>query len=212
MAAAASTDSLMLLTKEHEPQAQMVAVDAAIATGIPHLVPSSFAWGLADSRAAGQPGPVQEGARRGLRGAPGRARPPDLVHVHQHGHLPRLGPRRRRARNFGAASGAVTPLYDGGVVPFLVTTHNDIGRAVAAALGLPAAIRHNRVLHIHSAVVTQAQLLALARSLAPAGVEFATVPVDTAQLERDAWPPTRPASEAGPPCASSLRATASAGV
>lgn len=75
-------------------------------------------------------------------------------------------------------------LFDGGEAKFSATLLSDIGKAVVAVLRDPASYR-NRNVHIHSAVLSQNQLLRYARELAP-GRDFLTVDADTAAMERAA--------------------------
>lgn len=63
------------------------------------------------------------------------------------------------------------------------TTLSDIGKAVAGVLRHPEETR-DRIVYVHSAAVTQNQLLAAARKAKP-GLETETLVVDTAEKERE---------------------------
>lgn len=80
-------------------------------------------------------------------------------------------------------NGQPTMVFDGGEILFDVTMVDTIGEAVAKAL-----VKHmqqpeqvsNRFLHVHTAAVTQQQLLGYARAAAP-DKTFSTVDIDTAE-------------------------------
>ena len=77
-----------------------------------------------------------------------------------------------------------TMVLDGGDIPFFATNVDDIGRAVAMSLVKVDQVR-NKDVHIHTAVITQNQLLKYAREAVP-GREFKVKHVDTAELEAQA--------------------------
>jgi hypothetical protein len=76
-------------------------------------------------------------------------------------------------------------LFDSGDIPFSGTNLDDIGKAVASSL-LEVDQFSNKFAYIHSAVVTQNQLLGYARELSP-DRNFKVIPVDTAEVEKQAW-------------------------
>lgn len=78
--------------------------------------------------------------------------------------------------------GQPTRIFDGGETRFSATVTETIGRAVAAALErFPDERVVNRFLCVHSAVVSQKQVLGYAKEVAP-GREFPTVDLDTKVL------------------------------
>ena len=80
-------------------------------------------------------------------------------------------------------------LYDGGNTPFSTTLTEGTGIATAAALRKPPKETENRMLKVHSAVITQNQLLKLGKELTR-GKEWTGVPKDTKEIEKksfEAW-------------------------
>ncbi|KAL7272792.1 hypothetical protein RUND412_004379 [Rhizina undulata] len=75
-------------------------------------------------------------------------------------------------------------IYDGGKRHFSVTKLADVGRAVAGILAHPAETR-NRLVYVHSASVTQKQLLAIYEK--HTGEKWTVVEVDTVELEKQAY-------------------------
>ncbi|KAL8719401.1 MAG: hypothetical protein Q9225_003586 [Loekoesia sp. 1 TL-2023] len=76
-------------------------------------------------------------------------------------------------------------LYDGGDRPFSTTTGSSIGKAVVGALSHPADTK-NRPVYVQDAVVTQNQLITLAKNLGQGGV-WDTKVVATESLEQSAY-------------------------
>ncbi|KAK5122244.1 hypothetical protein LTR85_004154 [Meristemomyces frigidus] len=177
---AGAFDALVILINRDQVTAQTNLLDAAAAVGGLHVIPSSF--GTSYEHPKGR----QLGALI------------NKLPVEQ--HFLRLAEEGRityTAINTGLffdwalekaglpinLLGGPTMLFDEGKVRLSVSTLDRIGEAVAIALlrkeelGLV-----NRFLYVQSAVVSQAQLLAYARQLAPER-EFKTVGVDTASIE-----------------------------
>ncbi|KAL7268362.1 hypothetical protein RUND412_009019 [Rhizina undulata] len=75
-------------------------------------------------------------------------------------------------------------LYDGGDRLFSVSKLADVGRAVAGILAHPVETR-NRLVYVHSAVVTQKQLLAIYEK--HTGDKWTAVDIDTVELEKQAY-------------------------
>ena len=69
-------------------------------------------------------------------------------------------------------------VYDNGKHPFSTTSLASIGRAVAGGLRNAEATK-NRVVYIHDLVVTQAQLVALAKKYSPPGEKWTETAVDS---------------------------------
>ena len=76
-------------------------------------------------------------------------------------------------------------IFDGGDVEFSTTNLDDIGKAVASSL-LKAGDVKNRSVYVHTAVVSQNQLLAFAKQSAPDG-DYPVLHLDSAELEKQAW-------------------------
>lgn len=68
---------------------------------------------------------------------------------------------------FVSLKGGPTEVLDGGDVPFTVTTLPAVGRAVVGVLRHPAETQ-NRAVYVHSATLTQKQILAVAEKANPA--------------------------------------------
>ncbi|KAL7272794.1 hypothetical protein RUND412_004381 [Rhizina undulata] len=75
-------------------------------------------------------------------------------------------------------------IFDGGDRQFSTSKLADVGRAVVGILAHPAETR-NRLVYVHSAVVTQNQLLAIYEK--QTGEKWTVVNVDTVELERQAY-------------------------
>ncbi|KAJ3534811.1 hypothetical protein NM208_g7001 [Fusarium decemcellulare] len=85
----------------------------------------------------------------------------------------------------GLSGKGKTRLCDGGDVPISATTHDDVGKAIAAVLMKPDETV-NKLYYIHSVVMTQNQVLGYAREAAPE-FEFLIEPTDTKVLVDAAW-------------------------
>lgn len=83
------------------------------------------------------------------------------------------------------AKGKKAELYDGGDRRFSATTGASIGKAVVQSL-VHADKTKNRAVYVHDAVVTQNQLIALAKKLGQTG-SWETKVVETEKLEQSAY-------------------------
>ena len=176
-------DALVMLLNRDQVQAQLDLIDAAIAAGIPHIIPSSFGIGTRDLNV--RITPIGEG----------KARMEDhVVKKAEEGTVTftsiQTGVFFDWALNLGVflntkGGDRPTAVFDGGDIPFSVTVMDDIGKAVAAVL-LQSHLFRNKFVFVHSAVVTQNQLLAYAEEAAP-DREFKVLQLDTAELEKQAW-------------------------
>ena len=176
-------DALIILINRDQAQAQINLIDAAIAVGIPHIIPSSFGFttrhpDIRESIVLAQKAQMEE----------------YLVRKAEEGRLTYTQVQNGAFFDWGLDRGvylntkgpdAATMVFDGGDIPFSATNVDDVGHAVAASL-LKIDQLKNKDVHIHTVVVTQNQLLSYAREAAP-GREFKVLHLDTAELERQAW-------------------------
>lgn len=173
---------LISLLNRDQVHAQIAVLDAAALAGIPHIIPSEFGLDLST--------PAK------------RAMPCFATKIAMEDHLLRLAGEGKftfTAIHTGfffdwglgrglpvnlLGNGQPTRLFDGGDQELSTSALETIGEAVAAALvkhaERPEEVR-NRFLYVHSAVVTQNQLLGYAREIAPEKT-FETVDVDTEKL------------------------------
>ena len=173
----------MILINRNELQAQINIMEAAVAADIPHIIPSSFGIGSRDPTL--RITPVWET----------KVQMEDyVVRKAEEGSFTFTGVQTGVFFDWALDNGVFlntknpdtrTMVFDGGDVPFSVTVVDDIGRAVAAVL-LRAERFKNEFVFVHSAIVTQNQLLAYARETAPE-TDFKVLNLDTAELERQAW-------------------------
>ncbi|KAK0259133.1 hypothetical protein LTS09_005957 [Friedmanniomyces endolithicus] len=174
-------DSLVILINRRELDPQIKLIDAAIAAGVPHIVPSSFGISTESPEV--------------------RALPPIKAKIEMERYLVEKADEGRvsyTAINTGLffdwglegpgipvnLKGGPTLRADGGAVALSVSTLDLIGQAVAQAVRKREEAR-NRFLYVHSAAVTQNQLLQYAREIAPER-EFPVEEVDTEKAVADA--------------------------
>lgn len=185
-----SETALLVLINRDQADPQIALIDAAATVGIAHILPSSFGNGDPDNAYL-------------------RDFPPLAAKYKMEDHVVRLGSESKVSYtciNTGAfldwaldrglyanlinapgmmgAQKGTTMVFDDGDVKFSATMLEDIGKAILGVVKSPVSFR-NRNIRIHSAVITQNQLLAYAKELAPER-EFPTMGVDTAVLERAA--------------------------
>jgi len=171
----AGYDALVSLINRDQADIQILLIDAAIAAGVPHVIPSSF--GI-DQR-------IPEV----------RANPALAAKVRMEDHVAKLADEGAITYtaiqtgmffDWGLKAGVLvnakgpTMIFDGGDTPFSVSSLDHIGTAVANALGKPEETR-NKILFMHSAVVTQNQLVGYAREVKPDGA-WEVIDVDTKVL------------------------------
>jgi nucleoside-diphosphate-sugar epimerase len=176
--------SLVILINRNQATPQIVAIDAAIAAGIPHIVPSSFGVGTSTPEVRAIPSLAGKIAMEDHLLAAVAAGRVAYTSINTGVFLEWCLDRNIL---FDLAGAGPTRVYDGGDVPVSTTRMGDIGTAVAAAVARRGdeGVR-NRVLSIHSAVMTHNQMLGFARQAAPER-EFPAVNIDTAELKREAW-------------------------
>ncbi|KAK5684791.1 hypothetical protein LTS10_002865 [Elasticomyces elasticus] len=174
-------DSLIILINRDQLEPQVRLIDAAIAAGVPHIVPSSFGIGSSSPEIKDLP---QIQAKMKME---------RYLAIRASGGLVSF-----TGINTGLffdwalevpgipinLKGGPTFLADGGGVALSVSTLDLIGQAVAQAIHKRGEAR-NRFLFVHSAVVTQKQLLQYAREIAP-DRDFPIVEVDTEKAAADA--------------------------
>lgn len=172
-------DSVIILINRDQVDAQIAAIDAAIAAGVPHIIPSSF--GLDNT--------IPE-VRDSIPIAGKRRMEEYLAHQAEQGKVSFTALNTSMFLDWAVAAGVLanprglTMVFDGGDKPLSATTLDDIGKAVAKIIQIRDQVR-NRFLFVHSAVVTQNQLLGYLKELKPDG-QFATVQLKTEELEERA--------------------------
>ncbi|TKA72326.1 hypothetical protein B0A55_06751 [Friedmanniomyces simplex] len=174
-------DSLVILINRDELESQIRLIDAAIAAGVPHIVPSSFGIDSSSPEVSALP---QIRAKMEMERY--------LVGKAEAGLVSYTGVNTGLFFDWGLEvpgipvnlKGGPTFRADGGDVALSVSTLDLIGRAVAQAV-LQREEARNRFLYVHSAAVTQNQLLRYAREVAPERV-FAVVEVDTEKAVAEA--------------------------
>ena len=168
-------DAVISLISRLDPDTQNAVADAAVEAGVYRIIPSCFGTNhrLADTR----------------------NNPALLPKVAMEEHVEQLAAAGRitftgintgafldwalRKGIFVNAHG-VTPVFNGGDIPFSVSLMDHIGKAVVAALQRPEQTE-NKYFSIHSAVATQNKLLGLAREVRPEH-EFKVIELNTEQL------------------------------
>lgn len=173
--------SLVILTKRDQLKAQMMLVDAAVEVGIPHVIPSAFGIGPTNPEVRKWPvlslkAQIEDHLQKVAEG--GR-----LVYTAINTGM-FLDYAVERGVLFSLDTKKPTALLDGGDKPLSTTTMDDIGIAVATAV-LKREHLKNRTLFIHTAVVTQNQLLQYARVLHP-DREFKSLHLDTKEMVQKA--------------------------
>ncbi|KAF4554061.1 Hypothetical protein D9617_5g069370 [Elsinoe fawcettii] len=152
-------DALVLMAGNHNLHLQTAYVDTAIAAGIKYIIPSEFGCDLANPKAATLP--VFQAKINLEKHIKAKADEGKVQYT-----LIRTGP----FLDWGIAFGFLvnlkdtTTLYNGGDVPFTATLLSDIGLVVAGVLKAPEQYK-NRPVYVHSAQITQKQLVAAAEKV-----------------------------------------------
>lgn len=177
-------DALIILIDRNQSEAQINLIDAAISAGIPHIIPSAF--GFTTTHPDVRKFPVLW---------PKAKMEDHLIQKADEGKVTYTQVQTSSFFDWALDRGvylntskdpsAATMVFDGGDVPVSMTVMDDIGKAVAASLVRVGELK-NRDVHVHTAVVTQNQLLRYAREAAPER-EFKVVHLDSEDLERQAW-------------------------
>lgn len=175
-------DAVVCLINRDQLQPMLNLTKATITAGVPHLVPSSFGVDMAIPYNRDMP-PCREKLQMET----------DVMRKAKEGKLTFTAINTGLFLDWAIRLGSVvnltndgkpTRIYDDGDVKVSGTNLDDIGRAVAAAL-VHRDECVNKHLFVHSAVISQNQLLHLAKQLRP-DWEFPTVRVDTAKWEKEA--------------------------
>lgn len=184
-----SKTALAILINRDQPDPQIALLNAAAEVGLAHVLPSSFGAGQSENEYLRSFPPLQGKYQMedhvAALGAQGKLSYTCI----QTGAFLDWALDRGLYANLISAEGpfggkGATIVFDGGVVKYSATMLEDIGKAAVAVLRDLATFR-NRTIYMHSAVITQNQLLGYAKELAP-DREFPTLNVDTAELEQAA--------------------------
>ena len=186
-----SQTALIIFLSRHHPDPQITLLDgAAAAVGIANVIPSSFGAGKPEIEYLRTFPPLVEKykmeAHVAALGGQGKL---SYTCIQTAAFLDWALDRGFYANLIGAeahcAGKGATMVFDCGDAKFSATMLGDICKAVVAVLRNPDEFRNQQV-YIHSAVLSQNQLLWYARELVPER-EFPVVDLDTAQLEQTAW-------------------------
>ena len=176
-------DALIILINRDQAQAQINLIDAAIAVGIPHIIPSAFGFTTRHPAIRESPVLAQKALMEDY-----------LVQKAEEGRLTYTQVQTGAFFDWALDRGvylntkdpnARTMIFDGGDVRFSATNVDDIGKAVTASLLNIDQVK-NKDVHIQTVVITQNQLLAYARGAAP-DRDFKVLDLDTAELERQGF-------------------------
>jgi len=177
-------DTLVILINREQLDPQLKLIDAALAAGVPHLIPSCFGLDMSDPRVRELPVTQSKVAMEDY-----------FLRKAREGHFTWTGVNtslffdwalEKRAFPINIhADGKPSVVFDGGDTMFSSTTLDRIGEAVTQCLIQKDKVT-NRFVYVHSGVMTQNQLLRYARDLAP-NREFAVVPMQTEKLMEQAW-------------------------
>ncbi|CAK4010528.1 Hypothetical predicted protein [Lecanosticta acicola] len=174
---ARNIDAVVCLINRSELQAQTNLVDACIAAGISHIIPSSFGNDLRDPALRGLPSLKQKGEIEDYLNE--RAREGAITFTIINAGL--FIDRALDANFFlNLKDGSAIRIFDGGDTKVSVTVLEDVGRAVASALQRRDQLV-NSYCSIHSAVVTQNQLLGYAKELCPRR-KYTTIDLNTLEM------------------------------
>ena len=176
-------DALIILINRDEAQAQINLIDAAIASRIPHIIPSAFGFTTTHPEVRKYPVLWPKAKMEDY-----------LIQKAEEGQVTYTQVQPAAFFDWALDRGvylntkdndAPTAVFDGGDIPVSVTIVDDIGIAVAVSLQKVDQVK-NRDVHIHTAVVTQNQLLEYAKQAAPQR-DFKVVHLDSAELVKQAW-------------------------
>lgn len=175
-------DAVVVLINRNKVRAQINVMEASVSAGITHIIPSCFGIGTRNPLICSTPiwetkkkmeDWVIENAEKGRFTFTGVQNGVFFDWALEHGVF------------LNTKGDKPFPVFDGGDVPFSVTTVDDIGKATAAALTHADQLR-NKFVFLHNAAVTQNQLLAYAKEAAPEK-QFKVLTIDTEQLEKESW-------------------------
>ena len=161
-AALKGQDAVIVATASEAVQEQYPLIDAAVAAGVKRIIPSEFGSDLENEKARKLP--LLSGKAQVQGYIIEKAKTSGLTYtvVYNNAFL-----------DWGLENGFLLQtadynpvLLDGGNLPFSTTTLSTVADAVTAVLNKPNETR-NRGVYIQDLVITQNQLLALAKQLAP---------------------------------------------
>ncbi|KAI1057391.1 hypothetical protein LB507_011546 [Fusarium sp. FIESC RH6] len=155
-------DAIISLVPTFAADAQKAFIDAAIETGVSRFIPSEFSANLANPKARTLPVFVPKVELQEYLVEKTKASNLTYTFIYGGAWLD-----AGSHRSFLISStGDTTKIYDGGDIPFSVSTLDTVADAIVSTLE-HAEDTKNRSVHVHSIVTTQNRLLALARDVAP---------------------------------------------
>jgi len=176
-------DALVILINRDQTDAQIRLMKAASEAGIAHIIPSAFGIGTRDPFIRSLPVLQSKVMMEDF-----------VVQEAEAGKFTFTGIQTGAFLDYALAEGILfntegtekaTPIYDLGDTSFSATIISDIGKATAAALTKFDEFR-NRWIFVHSAVITQNQILTYARASCPTR-NFHTFKLSTAEMAQEAW-------------------------
>jgi uncharacterized protein YbjT (DUF2867 family) len=176
-------DAIVDLINRNQWEVSIRLIDAAIAAKLPHFIPSSFGIDRSKPRA------------RTLPSISGKIKMEDHLSARsKEGAITFTAIETSLFLDWGLAKsvlfpleGGKTRLYDGGDVKLSASLLDDIGKAVAMALVKRDSEEvRNRTLYIHSAVVTQNQLIGYAKEANPEKT-WEILDLSTEEILRRSW-------------------------
>lgn len=174
-----SQDAVVATVGTDGQAGQSVLIDAAIAAGVKRFIPSEFGSDIGTAKGAALPVYGYKVATRRYLEAKVAAGA-DITYTYVlNGPFLDWGFQYNFLLDTKSTE---TKIYDGGKTAFSTTTLASVGQAVVGVLSHPEETR-NRGVFVQDAVVTQKQLLELAKKALP-GKEWRTVDVDTKDVER----------------------------
>ncbi|KAH7193892.1 uncharacterized protein B0J16DRAFT_395899 [Fusarium flagelliforme] len=155
-------DAVVSLVPTFAADAQKGFIDAAIEMGVSRFIPSEFSANLANFKARTLPVFVPKVKLQQYLVEKAKASDLTYTFIYGGGWLD-----AGSHRSFLISStGNTTNIYDGGDVPFSVSTLDTVADVIVSTLNHMEETK-NRSVHVHSIVTTQNRLLALAKEVAP---------------------------------------------
>ena len=155
-------DAIVSLVPTFAADAQKAFIDAAVETGVSRFIPSEFSANLANPKARTLP--VFASKVKLQEYLVEKAKFSDLTYTFIYGGA-WLDAGSHRSFLI-SSTGDTTNIYDGGDVPFSVSTLDTVADAIVSTLEHVEETK-NRSVHVHSIVTTQNRLLELAKEVAP---------------------------------------------
>jgi uncharacterized protein YbjT (DUF2867 family) len=172
-------DAVVSLINRDQKEAQLKVIDAVAEAGVPHLIPSAFGIDLSDPRVRDSPAAKNKAEMEDHLLEKAKAGTFTWTGVNTGLFFDWALEQRGLPVNL-KDDGKPTMVFDGGDTPFSTTTVDRIGEAVTKAL-LKRNELKNRYVYVHTAAVTQNQLLGYARELAPER-KFEVNPINSGEL------------------------------